>query len=184
MTMRVLIQSLSISLVLGLFLAPQAVAQNLSSTGQSWSSGWGFSSPSDRSLALQQAQAIRAARMQPGPSTIINTTNNTTANTVNDSRSNYQEILGDTLTLDSIDFQLNGDRIGQNTNSIGAMNTGSTTIDVTGSNNSIDAINAADSLGCVDGSIQQESALFETMASPSGIDISIASPGRSMSCAP
>jgi len=179
MTMRVRFRNVSISLALGLLMTPQAGAQNFNSPGQSWSSGWGFNSPSDRSLSLQQAQAIRAARMQPGPSTIINTTNNT----VNDSRSSYQEILGDTLTLDSIDFQLSGDRIGQNTNSIGAMNTGSTTIEVTGENNRIDAINAADSQGCVDGSIQQESALFESMASPSGIDISVAPSGRSMNCA-
>jgi hypothetical protein len=104
-------------------------------------------------------------------------------NTVNDSRSNYQEVIGDTLSMDTIDFQLNGDRIGQNTNSIGAMNTGSTSIEVVGDNNAIDAINAADSRGCVDGSIQQESALFESMASPSGIDISVSPAGRSMRCA-
>jgi len=166
-------------LALAFLLPANAVfAQNYTSTGQSWSSGWGFASPSDRSLSLQQAQAIRQARVQPGPSTVITNYNNT----INDSRSNYQEVLGDTLTFDTIDFQLNGDRIGQNTNSIGAMNTGSTTIEVMGDNNRIDAINAADSQGCVDGSIQQESALFESMASPSGIDISIASPGRSMTC--
>lgn len=159
-------------------LASAAGAQNFTSAGQSWSTGWGFASPSDRSLALQQAQAIRQARVQPGPSTLITNYNNT----INDSRSNYQEVLGDTLSFDTIDFQLNGDRIGQNTNSIGAMNTGSTTIEVAGDNNRIDAINAADSQGCVDGSIQQESALFESMASPSGIDISVASPGRSMNC--
>lgn len=166
--------------VLSLLLsASVASAQNVSSSGQNWSSGWGFASPSDRSLSLQQAQAIRQAGVQPGPSTVITNYNNTT----NDSRSNYQEVLGDTLSFDTIDFQLNGDRIGQNTNSIGAMNTGSTTIEVVGDNNRIDAINAADSQGCVDGSIQQESALFESMASPSGIDISVASPGRSMKCA-
>ena len=177
--LRIIFRPFAVTLAL-LLPASSVLAQNFNSTGKSWSAGWGFSPPSDRSLALQQAQAIRAARMQPGPSTVINTTNHT----VSDSRSNYQEILGDTLTLDSIDFQLNGDRIGQNTNSIGATNTGSTTIEVTGDNNSIEAVNAADSQGCVDGSIQQESALFESMASPSGIDISVASPERSMTCAP
>ena len=160
--------------------AVPAGAQNYSSAGQNWSSGWGFGSPSDRSLALQQAQAIRAATAQPGgPSTVVTNYNNT----VYDNRANSQEVIGDTLTMDTIDFQLNGDRIGQNTNSIGAMNTGSTTIEVTGDNNTLDAINAADSRGCVDGSIQQESALFESMASPSGIDISVSPAGRSMRCA-
>lgn len=164
---------------LSLSLSLPLQAQNFTSPGQSWSSGWGFSSPSDRSLALQQAQAIRAAKAQPGPSTIITNYNNT----INDSRANYQEVIGDTLSMGAIDFQLNGDRIGQNTNSIGAMNTGSTTIEVVGDNNYLNAVNAADSKGCVDGSIQQESALFESMASPSGIDISVSPSRRTMTCA-
>jgi hypothetical protein len=158
-----------------------ALSQNFTSGGQNWSSGWSFPSPSDRSLALQQAQAIRQATIQPGPSTVVTNYNNT----VNDTRSNYQEILGETMTFDTIDFQLNGDRIGQNTNSIGAMNTGTTNIEVSGSNNEVIATNAADSEGCVDGSIQQESQMFESMASPSGIDISVGSgsAGRVMRCA-
>lgn len=159
-------------------IAGTAQAQNFSSSGQNWSSGWGFASPSDRSLALQQAQAIRQARSQPGPSTVITNNNKT----VNDSRSNYQEVIGETLEFDTIDFQLNGDRIGQNTNSVGSMNTGNTTIDINGNDNTIHAINSADTEGCVDGSIQQESALFESMASPSGIDISVGNPGRVMTC--
>jgi len=110
-------------------------------------------------------------------------TNNTQNHTINDNRSNYQEVIGDGLTIDSIDFQLNGDRIGQNTNSIGAMNTGTTTIELVGDNNQIYATNAADSQGCVDGSIQQDTQLFESMASPSGIDISVQSSGRAMRCA-
>lgn len=153
-----------------------ASAQNFSSAGQNWSSGWGFASASDRNVALQQAQAIRQARIQPGPSTVV--TNYTT----NDNRSNYQEVVGEMLDIDTIDFQLNSDRIGKNTNSVGSMNTGNTTIDIQGANNTVHAINSADTEGCVDGSIQQDSNLFETMASPSGIDISVSNPGRSMSC--
>ncbi len=162
--------------------ASGALAQNYSAPGQSWSSGWGFASASDRSLALQQAQAIRQARIQPGPSTVV--TNYTTTNTTNDNRANYQEVIGETMRFDTIDFQLNGDRIGQNTNSVGSMNTGNTTIDVHGTNNSIVATNSADTEGCVDGSIQQETSLFESMASPSGIDISTNTSGRSMRCGP
>lgn len=159
-----------------------AQAQNASTAGQNWSSSWGFASAADRGVALQQAQAIRQAQMQPGPSTLI--TNTTTNSVFNDNRSNYQEVLGETLAIDSIDFQLNGDRIGQNTNSVGSMNTGTTYIDVVGSGNHIVATNAAETQGCVDGSIQLETSLFEAMASPSGIDISVSASGRDMSCAP
>lgn len=155
-------------------------AQNFSSAGQDWSTGWGFSSASDRSIALQSAQAIRNAQQAAGPSTVINNyTNNTNSY---DNRSSYQEIIGDGLTLDTIDFQLNGDRIGQNTNSVGSMNTGTTNIDITGDANSIVATNSSDSDGCVDASIQEDSNLFETMASPSGIDISVNAAARSMAC--
>tara|TARA_R110002012_G_scaffold30766_4_gene92744 strand:+ start:810 stop:1136 length:327 start_codon:yes stop_codon:yes gene_type:complete len=49
------------------------------------------------------------------------------------------------------DFQI-GDDIGQNTNSVGSMNTGSTTIEVNGSGNDLNAVNSADNSGCVDGS--------------------------------
>lgn len=161
------------------FATPElAFAQNFSSSGQNWSTGWGFSSASDRSLQLQQAQAIRQARIQQSPSTVVTNYNNTT----NDNRSSYQEIIGEMLDVSTIDFQLNGDRIGQNTNSIGSMNTGNSNIDIHGDNNSVHAVNSADNDGCVDGSIQQESSLFESMASPSGIDISVGNPGRSMRC--
>lgn len=160
--------------------AQLAMAQSVSSQGQNWSSSWGFGSPSDQSLRLQQAQAIRQVQIQSGPSTIITNYNSTT----NDSRSNYQEVIGDSAGQGTVDFQLNGDRIGQNTNSIGAMNTGTTNIDVVGENNSIVATNAADSMGCIDGSIQQDSSLFESMASPSGIDISVAAAGRDTNCTP
>jgi hypothetical protein len=161
------------------FACPQiAAAQNFSSAGQNWSTGWGFSSVGERSLSLQQAQAIRQARIQPGPTTVITNYNNTT----NDNRSNYQEVLGEILDIGTIDFQLNGDRIGQNTNSVGSMNTGNTTIDINGASNTVHAINSADTQGCVDGSIQLDSNLFESMASPSGIDISVGSQGRTMRC--
>ena len=165
----------------GWTLAPHsAVAQNVSSSGQNWSSGWGFASPSDRGLALQRAQAIRQARTEPGPNTVVTNYNNT----VNDSRSKYQEIIGETLDIDTIDFQPDGDRIGKNTNSIGSMNTGNTEVQVTGSGNSVNAVNSADTQGCVDGSIQVDGNHFESKASPSGIDISVSRSGRSMRCVP
>lgn len=120
-----------------------ATSQTVSSPGRDWSGGWGFSSPSDRSLRLQEAQAIyNAENPQNGPGTVIY--NNY------DNRSNYVDAGGG--TIGPIDFHI-GDEIGQNTNSVGAMNTGSTTIEVTGDGNIVDAINSADSVGCIDGSV-------------------------------
>jgi hypothetical protein len=161
-------------------VSTSAEAQNYSSSGQNWSGGWGFSSVSDRSLAMQQAQAIRAARSQPGPTTVVT---NYSTNTY-DNRSSYQEVFGETLTFDTIDFQLNGDRIGQNTNSVGSMNTGTTNIDITGTNNSVVATNSADNQGCVDGSAQQESNILDSMVSSMGIDVGFNSTGRLTKCAP
>lgn len=155
-------------------------AQNFSSAGQDWSTGWGFASASDRSIALQTAQAIRAATQPTSPTTVITNYTNTTNSY--DNRSSYQEILGDGMTLDTIDFQLNGDRIGQNTNSVGSMNTGTTNIDITGDANSIVATNSSNSDGCVDASIQEDQTFFESMSSPSGIDLSVNASGRSMAC--
>lgn len=164
------------------FLAgTEMAAQSFSSAGQNWSVGWGFPSPSDRSLSLQQAQAIRQAGVTAGPSTVMTNTNYNEY--YNDNRSSYQEVTGEVLELGTIDFQLNGDRIGQNTNSIGSMNTGTTNIDVVGSGNEIVATNAAETEGCVDGSIQQETSSYDEIASPSGIDISVNSTGRDMNCA-
>lgn len=171
---------LSAALVLMCFSTQALVAQNFTSAGQGWSTGWGFSSASDRSLAMQQAQAIRQAKTQAGPTTVVNTYNTTS----NDNRSSYQEILGTSMTFDSIDFQLNGDRIGQNTNTIGSMNTGTTNIDIVGSGNNVIATNSAETDGCIDGSIQLETTTFEPASSPSGIDISISPTGRTMACSP
>jgi hypothetical protein len=156
-----------------------AHAQSFTSSGQNWSAGWGFPSTSDRSLAIQQAQAIRQAKIAPGPSSIVTTYNEV----FSDNRSNYQEVTGEVLELGTIDFQLSGDRIGQNTNSIGSMNTGTTNIEVNGSGNEVVASNLAENKGCVDGSIQQETTAVESMQSPSGIDISVQSTGRDMRCA-
>ena len=139
--------------VLGLILAEDAAAQ--SSPGQNWSSGWGFRSATDKSVALSRATTIMQAENDPAPTTVVNTTNYYTT----DNRSNYVDVesTGSVTT----DFQI-GDEIGQNTNAVGSMNTGNTTIEVNGNSNSIDAINSAENTGCVDGS-----ALTSTMSLPS-----------------
>jgi hypothetical protein len=124
-----------------------AEAQNYASTGQSWSSGWGFASASDRSLGLQKAQVIKNAEQ----GTPLTSVTNNTYNTTNDSRTNYVETnnaAGD-VTANSV----GNDQIGTNTNAVGSMNTGNTTISLTGDDNVITATNSADNSGCTDGSV-------------------------------
>jgi len=166
--------AVSIVLTAALGVSP-AAAQNFSSSGQGWSGSWGFSSPSDRSLQLQQAQAIRQAETRPGPTTVVtNTTNSSTVNnlnTINDSRSHYIDGVGDMATA-TLEYQI-GDNIGQKTYSVGALNTGETRIEVNGNDNSIIATNSATTEGCVDGSINFSS-LSSPSEAPSGqIDISV-----------
>lgn len=122
-----------------------ATAQNLSTFGQTWSSGWGFSSASDRSVALQEAQLVENAENGPAPTAV------TTYNTYTDNRANYVETNADGGTV-STDLHV-GDDIGQQTYAVGALNTGNTSITVDGSGNSIAADNTAATSGCVDGSI-------------------------------
>lgn len=157
--------------------APAAQAQNFLSSGQSWGGSWGFPSVSDRSLLIQQAQTIRNATQQQGPTSIV------TYNTWTDNRSNYVESNAAEGASTVLDYQI-GDEIGQNTNTIGAMNTGTTNIEVSGDNNQVTASNAADSVGCQDGSIALETYGGSNAANgtPSGIDISIAAPGRRSVC--
>lgn len=135
-----------------LVVVSEASAQ--SSPGQNWSAGWGFQTANDRAVGLSRANAIMQAEKGPTPTTVMNTTNYNTT----DNRSNYVDVTtaGDVST----DYQI-GDDIGQNTNSVGSMNTGNTTIDINGDSNSIHAINSADNTGCVDGS-----ALTNTMGMP------------------
>lgn len=132
------------------FAADLSAAQNLLTPGQGWASSWNFGSVSDRSIALQRAQAIKSASSPIGPQTIV-TTNN-------DNRSNFIENIvdGGTMTStiqngDIIDHL--GDQIGNNTNSVGAMNTGTTEIMITGDQNVVTATNAADNDGCTDASV-------------------------------
>lgn len=120
-------------------------AQNFGSAGQSWSTSWYFSSPTDRSLALQQAQIIRQAENGP------DITSQTTYHTYYDNRYNYVESNSSGGAV-SADLHV-GDEIGENTYSVGSLNTGSTTIKVDGDGNVVSAVNSAETTGCVDGSI-------------------------------
>lgn len=105
----------------------------------------GFNSPSDRSVALQRAEAIRNAEQGADPQVVYNTEN------YYDNRQNYIETNSGGGNV-SGGSQI-GDTIGEQTYSVGALNTGSTTITVEGDNNIVEANNSATSDGCVDGSI-------------------------------
>lgn len=133
------------AVVLGLGGAAQA--QNRTLASDDWSSSWGFSSVSQENLKLLQADLIKKAEEgyydSLGPAPIYIT---------NDNRSGVVEITaGDGATIDVNNHT--GDEIGQNTNVIGAINNSTTTIDIDGSGNQVTATNAADSDGCLDGSV-------------------------------
>lgn len=133
--------------------AGSAWAQNFASSGQSWSGSWGFSSATDRSLALQQAQVLRQAEGgNSNPQAVYNN--------YYDNRNNYVDAYsenGDVTT----DYQI-GDEIGENTYSVGSLNTGNTTVSVEGDNNLVDSVNSAETDGCVDGSINSLPSIGDT----------------------
>lgn len=158
--------------------ATSGFAQNFSSGGNDWASGWGFQSATDRSLAIQQAQAIRSATTPAGPSTVMSTTNYNSY----DNRSNYLHTDGTDTAYGNLNVHINGDAIGQNTNSIGAMNTGTTNVTVDGNNNLIDATNSADSEGCIDGSVTLTETPLGSMETASGIDITLGLTGDANRC--
>lgn len=115
---------------------------------QSWSMGYGFPSATQTSVKNSAADLQKKAESgyyRPATTLVTNIYNT-------DNRQNYVENNakgGAKVKMDN----MFGDDIGQNTNVIGAMNTGQTTVDVKGRNNSVDAVNAADSKGCLDGSV-------------------------------
>lgn len=136
----------TLSLLAAALLLPVcAQAQNISSQGQTWATGWNFGSATDRSVALSRAQIMK--QVETGPADTI-----VTYNTYNDSRSNYVEtVTGDGGTT-TTDLHV-GDEIGENTYAVGSLNTGSNTIEVNGSGNTISAENSANTSAPVDGSI-------------------------------
>ncbi len=155
-------------------MSSMASAQSTGSPGSSWSATWNFGSANDRSIALQTAQAIRNARTAP-TAPVYNTYN------TYDNRTNFQEYNGGDGAVMGGAFHI-GDEIGQNTNSIGSMNTGTTTIDVTGNGNNVNASNGADNTGCVDGSVSLSTLDHLSPTSTMGIDISIGAMQPTSTC--
>lgn len=144
-------RTLSLSALFAIALtASAAMAQNVTGQGTNWSGSWGFSSATDRSVMLNQAQVIRQVEEGADPTTSYYTTN--TYQT--DNRSNYSEtqVTGDGATTVEV---IGGDKIGQQTYSVGSLNTGSTEITISGDGNFVDANNSATTNGCVDGSITE-----------------------------
>jgi hypothetical protein len=149
-------------------------AQSYTSANTGWSSSWGFASPADRQVALQRAQAMYQIR-NGNPQSVVN--NNTYNNVSTDNRQNYVEQNAE----GQVEF-VGADKVGQNTNSIGAMNTGSTSIEINGSNNMVTATNSSDSNGCVDGSIQTSTANPNFAKHDGQIDISVLARTSALSC--
>lgn len=154
-------------------LSSIAVAQNVSGQGQNWSSSWGFSSATDRSVSLNQAQVIRQVEEGVDPTTSYYTYNTYST----DNRSNYSEtqVTGDGGTTVEV---IGGDKIGQQTYSVGSLNTGSTDITVTGDGNYVDANNSATTNGCVDGSISELSFLWQPTDGSAGLTGSTPTSGQ------
>jgi len=145
-------------------------AQNWSATGQNWSSGWGFSSVGDRSLQLQQAQAMLAARNAGQPTSIVN----------NDNRQNYQENHLAAGASNNAEMVSGGKTT--TTYSVGSLTNGTTEISVTGDNNDVTAGITADNTGCVDGSMSQFESATPNLDASFGIDISVAAAVEGMTC--
>ncbi len=151
-------------------LAGAAAAQEWTSSGQNWSSGWGFSTVAERTLQLQQAQAMLAAR-NAGRATTVNNYDN---------RQNYQEVMVGEGATNRSEFQV-GDSA-QSSYAVGALNTGTTNIDVTGDNNTVDSTIRADSQGCIDGTLTTMESTTPNLDASFGIDISMASSAQGQTC--
>lgn len=144
------------------------VAQEISSPGGNWSGGWGFASTNEESLRLQAAQAMLAAR----------NAGRTTSITTYDNRTNYQEVNVAAGASNSADLQL-----GDNSSySVGALNTGTTDITVTGDNNTVESAIGAESDGCIDGSLAIVSSGVPNLDASFDIDISSDSSVRGVTC--
>lgn len=164
-------------LTTGTFFAVPAVAQSYGSSGAGWSGSWGFPSSVDRSVNLQTAQAVRAAR-QVAPQSIVTS--------ITDYRSNYVDYTAAAGSGFVSDFRVGND----STNTVGAMNTGDTTVTVEGEDNIVTASNTADSIGCQDGSILSSVlgtstplvAQADGTFAPSGISASVQLPPSGPGC--
>lgn len=165
---RVLQATGALGLVVG--GAVSVAAQDISSPGGNWSGGWGFSSVGEESLRLQQAQAMLAARNAGKPTSV----------TTYDNRQNYQELTVAAGATSSSDFQ-----VGDDTNtaySVGALNTGTTDITVTGDNNAVDSTIRADSDGCIDGSLALVNSGVPNLDASFDIDISSDASVQGVTC--
>jgi len=141
------------TIVFCLWSPMQLSAQNLGSAGATWGGSWQFQSTTTRSINVQQADIMKRAEsgfydsFGPDQTTVNNTT-------ITDNRSNYVEANSADGSQVEISNRV-GDDIGKVSNVTGAINTGSTEIKVDGNSNTVNAINSADSQGCLDGSIHE-----------------------------
>lgn len=136
-----------------------ASAQSFGSAGSSWSTGWQFPSAADKSANLTEAQIIKNAEQGAQATSTVTyyTVNNNGADNIT-----VTGTSGGTVTP----YVHTGNTIGTNTNSVGSMNTGTTTLTVSGSSNTVSASNSSANQGATDGSVTSSvnSALASVLA--------------------
>lgn len=151
-----------------------AVSQSTSNSGATWTSSYAFPSPAERTTRLQTMDMQR--KLQTGyydPSAYSNTVNNY-----------YDHSVGDTTitTAEGAHVQIDnrtGPNSGTNTNTVGAINTTTSTISVDGKGNVIDIAATSTNTGCHDGSVSMAmNQLFETIDISAGASGALATTSR------
>jgi hypothetical protein len=144
-----------------------AVSQSTSNSGATWTSSYAFPSPSERTTRLQYMDTQR--RLETGyynPSAYSNAVNNYYDHSVGETTITAAE--GAHVQIDN----RTGMNSGTNTNTVGSINTTTSTITVDGKGNAIDISASSTNTGCHDGSVNMAmNQLFET------IDISAGASG-------
>ena len=136
------------SAALVLVASTPAMGGGTSLASPDWNGSWAFRTSSSKQLHLLQADVI-----EKGEGDYYDNLGKTEYNIHQDQR---QGNFGD-VTVESggqVDKVYHtGDDIGQNTNTIGAVNTSTNEIRIDGSGNVLDLANVADSNGCLNGAI-------------------------------
>jgi hypothetical protein len=157
-------------IALTLIAGPALAQSSYLTAGTSWSSSYGFPSPTERAVRLQYMESQR--RLSAGfydnlPSTTVNTYND---HSVGDTTISAAE--GAYVALEN----RTGQNSGTSSYAVGAINTSNNNISIEGDGNHLDIVSAAESTGCQDGSITM--ALNEMVG---GVDISAGASGASAS---
>lgn len=142
------------SLVLTCTVVLQAEAQSRNiSAANSWSSSYAHPSPTERNVRLNYAveqEKLKRGFYAPARTTVNNYVTNNNDNSSDHSVSNNVTAAeGAAVDLEN----RTAEDTGTSSTVIGALNESTTSITTRGTGNTIDVGNAADSNGCIDGSI-------------------------------